>query len=279
MIWFLVSAVGLYLGLTWLFAHKYLHPGGKIPLPPPELVEAAIAGVPTWVSPHWERAPVVIVLAHGYGGSRASWGGIGPQLAAKGFGVVIPAMPGQEASPAPMVGFGLAETDLVVEVAAVVRRENPSARLVLMGVSLGGAACWMAADRARPDAIISESVFANLTDGITGFFADIFKVGAYALRPAIKLAEWRTGLDPRDVRPIDHAPRWKGPALLLIAGNDPICPPRVVEQYQEAVPHADVVVFPDARHARAYLANPERYMASVFSFLDGLSADKTITEA
>ena len=270
MIWLLFSAIGLYLGLTWLFAHKYLHPGGKIPDPPSELVEVSIAGAPTWVSPGWERASAVIVLAHGYGGSRASWGDIGPRLVASGYGVVVPAMPGQEASRAPMVGFGLAETDLVVEVAAVVRRENPSAKLALMGVSLGGAACWMAADRARPDAIISESAFANLTDGITGFFGDIFKVGAYALRPAIKLAEWRTGLDPQDVRPIDHAPHWKGPALLLIAGNDPICPPHVVEQYQEAVPHAEVVVFPDARHARAYVADPERYMTAVLTFLKDL---------
>ena len=238
-----------------------------------------MAGAPTWVSPGWDRAPMVVILAHGYGGSRASWGDIGPRLAARGYGVVIPAMPGQEASPAPMVGFGLAETELVVDVAAEVRRENPTAKLVLMGVSLGGAACWMAADRARPDAIISESVFANLTDGITGFFTDIFKLGVYALRPAIKLAEWRTGLDPRDVRPIDHAPHWDGPALLLIAGNDPICPPRVVEQYQEAVPHAEVVIFPDARHARAYVADPDRYMAAVFSFLEGLSADRTLTAA
>jgi hypothetical protein len=44
----------------------------------------------------------------------------------------------------------------------------------------------------------------------------------------------------------------------------------VVEQYQEAVPHAEVVVFPDARHARAYVAYPERYITTVLTFLKDL---------
>jgi hypothetical protein len=211
-----------------------------------------------------------VILAHGYGGTRKSWAEIAPALAAAGFGVIVPAMPGQDQSPQKMVGFGPAETDLLISLCRICRRENPEACLVLMGISLGAAASWNASLTVRPDAIIAESAFAVLSEGIQGYVNSVVPGGEVVLKGAIALARRKSGVDPKTVRPIEAAAKWTGPALLLAASEDTLSSMAVLDAYQEAVPHAEIVIFSGARHAKCYESDPSRYLSVVVDFLNRL---------
>jgi len=266
----LLALVVAYGGFSVLAANRYLYPPRRIPTIPVELIAGEIVGTPVWVSSGWESAAKVVVLAHGYGGTRKAWSEIAPALAAIGYGVVVPAMPGQDESPQKMVGFGPAESDLLVAICRRVRQDNPTTKLVLMGISLGAAAGWNASTTVRPDAIIAESAFAILSDGIRGYVNSVVPGGELVLKGAIALARHRSGVDPRAIRPIDAAEKWKGPALLLAASEDKLSPLAVLDEYQEAVPHAEIVIFSGAKHAKCYESDPELYLNAVTEFLNRL---------
>ena len=259
-----------YGGFSLLAANRYLYPPRRVPTVPATLEATEMVGVPVWVSPSWQASRTVVILAHGYGGTRKAWAEIAPSLAASGFGVVAPAMPGQDESPEKMVGFGPAETALLVELARLVRRENPAATLVLMGISLGAAASWNASLTIQPDAIIAESAFAVLSEGIRGYVNSVVPGGELVLKGASALARRQSGVDPAAIRPIEAAEKWKGPALILAASEDTLSPLRVLDAYQEAVPHAEIAIFSGAKHAKCYESDPERYLTVVVAFLSRL---------
>jgi acylglycerol lipase len=101
------------------------------------------------------EVPHTAVLAlHGFNDSRDAWELAAPAFAAAGIAFYAPDQRGFGASP----GRGLwpgADTlaDDAVEMAQLVRRRHPAARLVLMGESMGGAVLLhMATSRAPPPA-------------------------------------------------------------------------------------------------------------------------------
>jgi len=273
----LFSVVALVLlgygGFSLLAANRYLYPPRRVPTLPETLVAAELVGTPVWVSPSWQTSQTVIILAHGYGGTRKAWAEIAPALSDQGYGVIAPAMPGQDESPQRIVGFGPAESALLTELSRIVRRENPSARLVLMGISLGAAACWDASLTIQPDAVIAESAFAVLSEGIRGYVNAVVPGGELILKGAIAVARRRSGVNPSEIRPIHAAEKWKGPALILAASEDTLSPLQVLDSYQEAVPHAEIAIFSGAKHAKCYESDPNRYLSVVSNFLSRLSQD------
>src|SRR5688500_15814569 len=96
-----------YLAVCWLLSGGYLSPQRTVPQRPAGLEDAMIGDTPAWVTP--AMPDTVVVLAHGFGGDRSHWAGLADSLHDEGIGVVVPAMPGQDASPQPTVGFGPAE--------------------------------------------------------------------------------------------------------------------------------------------------------------------------
>ena len=259
-----------YGAFSLLAANRYLYPPRRVPTLPPSLEATEMVGTPVWVSSGWKSARKVVILAHGYGGTRKAWAEIAPALAAQGHGVLAPAMPGQDESREKMVGFGPAESALLVELCRIVRRENPSAILVLMGISLGAAASWEASLTVQPDAIIAESAFAVLSDGIRGYVNSVVPGGELVLKGAIAVARRRSGINPSEIRPIEAAEKWKGPALILAASEDTLSPLRVLDAYQEAVPQAEIAIFSGAKHAKCYESDPSRYLSVVSAFLSRL---------
>jgi len=226
--------LGGYGVLCFLIAVFYVAPPRVPARKPAELDETMIDGAPTWVSASLlNRRPVkgILVFAHGYGcpGSRRVWARMAVAFDAEGYGVVVPALPGHDANPDRITGFGTKESRIVracVQWAAT-RTEGPHPAIVAVGLSMGGAACWLAAgDEPLIDGVVTEGAFALFDEATDGWINATIPGFSRVLWPAKWFAQRLTGLDPKTIRPLDGAAVRHGlPALVLHGARDRIIHP------------------------------------------------------
>jgi pimeloyl-ACP methyl ester carboxylesterase len=210
------------------------------------------------------QPPAIYLLVHGYGGYPGVWKRAAEELIRLGRAVMIPAMRGQTISPVDGVSFGPGEADEVIEAAEWARLREPASRLVLVGVSLGGAASWIAAER-RPelfDAVATEACFAELKQAVYDYI-----VPAPFLRPVfdpiVEAGETLLGVPIHEVRPVESIRAWRGrPGLLIHSVHD-----RAFRLHHgEALARASGLELwsgPFGRHSVASKRRPQEYIEKV----------------
>ena len=239
-----VAIFGLmYLGACAFLAWAFLHPSRVTSLKPVDLREVKIATggrqTPAWCTPglvSGKPSATVYVFAHGYGGSRAHWSQTMQSLAHRRLDSICPAMPGQDASPFDSVGFGPAEADVLVESVRWVRSQSRRPlRIVLVGVSMGGAACWLAADKDPSiSAVVTEGAYAAFPRAMNGYL-DSLPLGHRAWKPVVFFASRMSGIDPGSIKPVRSAKAWRGrTALVIQAGDDRLIEPWHASKLAEA---------------------------------------------
>ena len=267
----------LYLVACFWLAHTYLSPPRHVPNTPGVMRDVTLptsAGPdPAWATPGLAdghpKGKLVFVLAHGYGGTRATWDGFVEDLQRAGYEAVAPAMPGHDASPDTTVGFGFKEADVVVDAVRWARSRYPAAhqpRIILMGVSLGGSACWLASERIpdQVDAVITEGAFARFDKTVDYWFERILPHGSTLFRPVVLMAGAMGGIDPNSIRPVDAAAKWRKPALVMEGGFDVTISRPNADQLSAAA-HCPLWVVPNALHARCYQTDRKGYVAHVLA--------------
>lgn len=258
------TVIGIYFGINLISAWSFVHPPRKVATPPAGMSEYNFAGpdgdAPAFLSDNFHQAKLIFICAHGYLGNRNSFDGIASALALAGYGVMIPAMPGQDASPIRAVGFGPIEAQTIESCVDYVRHQNPTAHIILLGVSLGGAASWIAAgDNPRHiDAVITEGAFAQLSPTVTSGLNEKVPFGSIFLRPSAWLAELMSGLRINQVNPVEAASKWKGMGLVIQAGNDQLIS-RDQADALSAAAHVPEWIVPEADHAHCFRAQPDAY--------------------
>lgn len=268
-----------YLLLCFVLARSYVQPSRVIPTRPDDLAEVQIpidghASDPAWATAHLadgQKGGIVFVLAHGYGGTRDTWSALMPRLAAQGIEAVAPAMPGQDASPEPSVGFGMKEADTLVAAAKWARKQAPGAKIVYAGVSMGGAAAWLASEKdPTADGVVSEGAYARFDEAMVHWFERKTPGASVYLRPVIWFASAMAGLKPSDVVPLNAAKKWKGrPALVIQAGADDLIVQSHADRLSEAS-GAPLWVVPDAAHAMCYDIARDEYVNRLVKFAKAL---------
>jgi len=260
--WGSTTIVAVYLGASWWFARSLVYPARTDAVAPNEFtVERLDDRTPLWVREAGPAPQVAFVFVHGLKGSTHQWIDAAEDLSQEGIPSVAPAMPGHAGSPHEAVGFGPHESRIVAATAAWARERWPGAKIVLCGVSMGGAACWLAAQRDPnvADAIVTESAFAQLDSAIDEWFSrGLGKLGLNVFAPTRWMANRMAGIDPSTVRPVDGARTWRRPCLVLHAGNDRLLSRQNGEQLAKAA-GVELQVIPGAEHAQGYAADRAAY--------------------
>ena len=231
--------------------------------------------VDVWASPKLlkEAPPVTFVLVHGYGGSQSHWSNVAIDLARHGYGVVMPTLPGHHDSRDPTTGFGLKEGRRIKQLVDALRAApGPKDRkIVLVGVSMGGAACWISTELgAKVDGIVTEGAFARFDDAMDGWFDRVVPGGRYILRPVVWIASSKSGLNPADVVPVRAAGAWRGrPALVIQGDADVLIPMRHAEALSKAA-SCPLWTVAGARHACCPDVAGKAYGERLEAFAKGL---------
>lgn len=266
MVGFFLFFVSVYLlgcmGLAWAYLHPariaYTRPDGVASVELPD-------GTPVWVTPglaNYEReAQTLFVLVHGYQGCRATWNEVIAPLAAEGYAVAVPALPNHDANLNRQCGFGVKESHVVLHLVDWARaRFHAPPNVILVGVSMGGAAVWLASEKDDTvSAVITEGCFASLDETIKRWFNHFFPGGHFFLAPVVLFARIISRINPKTVRPVDAAAKWKGRPALVIHGEEDTLMPESNARRLAGAARCDLWIVPEASHAQCKVIEPEEY--------------------
>ncbi len=276
----LIALIG-YLVVCWCLAGLYLRPARSKAGATPEWVRAvtipsAKGPVPAWASPRLADGrgrPVVFVLAFGYGGNRDGWAEPMQELPARGFECVAPCMPGQDESPDDSVGFGPKEAAVLLDAVKWVRSKYAKApRIVLWGVSMGGAAAWLASEQDPSiDAVVTEGAYARFDDVVGSWLNAALPGAGLYLRPMVWIASARAKINPAAIRPVDAAAKWRKPALVVQGDQDRLIPMKQAQDLAAAA-HCPLWVVHGASHAGCFDQAKTEFLQRLIALAHGLES-------
>lgn len=258
-------------------ADNYLSPGRSRVAKPREFsdveVPTAKGLTPAWITPDFAQRETLFVFAHGYGGDRDTWTLTMQQLNARGYACLAPAMPGQDASPDNTVGFGTKEAQVLVDSVRWAREQfgQKKPKIVLVGLSMGGAAAWLASElEPSVDGVVTEGAYADFNSTISRFFDRRLPGSSVYLRPVVWIAQARSGINPISIRPELAAEKWKGrPALVIQGEHDQLIDLDHAERLVTAS-GADLWIVPSATHAECQHVASTEYVERLVAFASRL---------
>jgi hypothetical protein len=167
-------------------------------------------------------AEVLVLAFHGYAASKADLLPLADAVVGLGCGALLVDFRGSGGSSGDETTLGCAEAWDVGAFVQDARARFPGKKLVLYGVSMGGAACLraIALEGVAPDALVLESVFDTLLSAVRNRFA---LMGVPAWPCAELVVFWggkRNGFDGFAHEPLAYAREVRCPTLVLRGALD-----------------------------------------------------------
>src|SRR5207248_1163959 len=150
------------------------------------------------------------------------------------------------------------------------RRDVDRARIGALGVSLGGATTILAAaqDR-RIKAVVDDCGFADAPTAIANGFAYFIHLPAFPFSLiAVKIAEWRAGVNVEAVRPVDTIGRISPRPIFIIHGlaDKAVLPANSVRNFAAAQEPKQYWPVPGAGHTQSRVVAGSLYVRRVDAF-------------
>ena len=157
-----------------------------------------------------------------------------------------------------------------------IMKRDPKARIVLHGLSSGGAACLLAEGEHLPSnviGVISDSSYTSLREEFTRLIRLATK--ADFIPTAIRLfffrivVYFRAGFDIDKASPIQAVKHAATPTLFLHGDDDNVVPVEMCKRlYQEAVCSREYATLIGAGHLEGVMTDPKRYWKRVDAFIE-----------
>ncbi|HEY8284511.1 MAG TPA: alpha/beta hydrolase [Chloroflexota bacterium] len=216
----------------------------------------------------------VVIVCYGYRNRKAEMLGVGAALWRHGFNVLLFDYHGHGAHVGTRVTLGYRELDDVLAAVEYVCRRLPTARVGLLGYSMGAAIAIMAAARdGRVRTVIADSPFAAQQNPVRKRLRQSLHV-PQAGSPLLFLADqflYRLlGYHFRDVEPLREVAALGSRPLLLVHGMaDSTIDYRDSELLYAAAPGTkELWLLPGVEHCGAYFHGRVEYVERILAFFD-----------
>jgi fermentation-respiration switch protein FrsA (DUF1100 family) len=211
-----------------------------------------------------------VLLLHGIGGDRRDMAARAAWLHARGYAVLLIDLPGQGASPAASVTFGLNEAQGVSAALGWLRRRLPGQRIGVVGVSLGGAATLLCRDCASLDAVVLESVYPTIEEAVENRLRmRLSRLGVPLARLLLLQLPLRLGIAPQELHPIARVGGLRVPVLIAAGAADRHTTlPETLRLYAAAPAPKELWVVDGAGHVNLHAFAPAEYERRIGAFLD-----------
>ncbi len=223
-----------------------------------------------WLVPH-ESPSIVVVAGHGYMMNRAELAPLAARFATLPIAFLFYDFPAHGSSQGRRSGFGVRERTADASAVAFARSRYPSAKIVLMGSSMGSAASAfaLAEDPSLADGLILDSCYDRLVDALSGWWLFIGgRTLRYLLTPAALFGMPMARVNAYQVVVSRALAKVSVPTLVLHGKCDTLAPVSHAESNLAALQgEKRLVVFEDCDHSEARWEQPERYFGEVEEFL------------
>lgn len=213
------------------------------------------------------RGRGAVLLLHGIHGDRRDMADRARFLNDQGYAVLLIDLPGQGASTASFVTFGLREADGVRAALVELRRRAPGQRIGVIGVSLGAASLVLCRDCPPVDAVVLESMYPTIEEAV----ANRLRLGPVG-GPLSALLLWqlplRLGIRPDALHPIQYVGDVKAPVLIAAGGADLHTTLSETQRLFEAAAQPKALwIVEGAAHVNLHAYAPGEYERRIGAFL------------
>ncbi len=215
------------------------------------------------------RGRGAVLLLHGIHGDRRDMAGRARFLNSQGYAVLLIDLPGQGASTASSVTFGLREADGVRAALEELRRRAPGQRIGVIGVSLGAASLVLCRDCPPVDAVVLESMYPTIEEAVANRLR--MRLGPVG-GPLSALLLWqlplRLGIRPDALHPIKYVANVKAPVLIAAGSADLHTTLAETQRLYEAAAQPKALwVVEGAAHVNLHAYAPNEYERRIGAFL------------
>lgn len=271
-----LGSVLLGLVVSWLVGSAIVAPRPhEVGPPPPELAAQSVTlpseSGSTLAGWH-ARSPGrdgIVVLLHGVRASRRSLLGRARLFREAGYSVVLIDMQAHGESPGERITFGHLERHDVRAAVDFARQEHPGEPVVVVGMSLGGAAALLATPL-DIDALVLESVYTRIETAVRNRVEQ--RLGPLAPLPTWLLLSQlrpRLGVSPDALQPIEHVGQVGCPVLVASGTADRHATVDEATALHEAASEPrELWLAEGAGHVDLLGFAPEEYRARVLGFLE-----------
>jgi alpha-beta hydrolase superfamily lysophospholipase len=187
----------------------------------------------------------------------------------QGYTVLSIDLPGQGASTASAVTFGLREAHGVRAALDELRRRVPGQHIGVIGVSLGAASLVLCNDCGHLDAVVLESMYPTIEEALANRLR--MRLGALG-GPLSTLLLWqlpvRLGIRPEQLRPIGRMRELKAPVLVAAGSDDRHTTlPETRRLFAAAARPDDLWIVQDAAHVDLHSFAPAEYERRIGAFM------------
>jgi hypothetical protein len=226
---------------------------------------ARIYSVPT--SDKWA------VVVHGYGGEGTLMLYAAKRFYERGYNVLLPDLRSHGKSDGKYIGWGFNDRLDILDWCDLITRKSANARIVLYGVSMGGAAVLMSAGENRSSSVkcvVSDCAYTSLNDVLRYRIRRMLHLPPCLVMLAlVPFCRLYTGLNVSEVSVLDAVKKCKIPVMLCHGDRDRFVPTdSVLELYAIAKPPKKLMLTHGAGHGVSAFVGGESYWSKVFAFTE-----------
>jgi len=213
------------------------------------------------------------ILAHGYTANGRSMSAFGRHFFSRGFSVLLPDMRGHGQSEGGYIGMGWHDRlDLLGWIGGIIA-EDPEAEILLMGISMGGAAVMMTAGEPLPPnvkLVIEDCGYTSVWDEFSVQLKAQFGLPAFPLMQAASaVTKLRAGYWLSEADAMAQVAKCRIPILFIHGEEDGFVPFWMLSSLYEAASCVkEKLIVPGAGHGMASTADPGGYWSTVDAFVD-----------
>lgn len=216
-----------------------------------------------------------VVLAHGYSSEGKRMVGFARFYHDDfGYNVLMPDDRGHGASEGRYIGFGWPDRrDYLRWIAWTIAKVGPEARIVLHGVSMGGATVMMVSG--EPDlpanvvAVVEDCGYTSVLDEVSYLLPRIYKIDSPSLvAQTSALTKKRAGYSFEEASALEQVKKDKLPMLFIHGEADTFVPFWMLKPLYDACPaEKELFTIPGAGHGESLSKDRPGYIAAVKAFL------------
>ena len=216
---------------------------------------------------------LIVVLFHGYAANKSTILNAARVFHELGYGNLLVDFYGSGGSSGNETTLGVEEARDVAAAVGYVRKTWPNRRVVLYGISMGGAAVLraIAAEKVTADAIILEATFDTLLNTGKSRFHALGLPGSPFTELLIFWGSLQRGFNFFSHNPVDYARSVNSPTLILHGEKDARA---TLEQARNLAQSFDgkarLIVYPDVPHMAIVNARPSEWTRDIEVFLKQL---------
>lgn len=212
------------------------------------------------------------LVVHGYRGDRAGMLPYAQRYAQAGYSVLAPDLRAHGESEGDFIGMGWPDRLDLLEWLDFIVREDPQARIVLHGVSMGAATVMMTSGEQLPPnvlAIVEDCGYTSVWDIFASELKVRFSLPSFpALDAANLVARLRAGYDFKEASALSQVAKAQTPMLFIHGDRDDFVPVEMVYPLYEACgAPKELLVVQGAGHGEARSVAGDAYWDTVFSFI------------